>query len=159
MPDTVIQERELLVLVKMLGMLGSDQAGERAAAAAKVDAWVKQRGLAWAELLIPPEDAPVEVEVKVGGRKTASAGPPPPGNTYQVPPGAGGVHDWSRGPAWGSLVEEFLSSHTGHLRGDRELNFMVDQLDRAGKYGNSTRLSDKQENWMRDILGRAGLTW
>lgn len=156
-----VQEKDLLVLAKLLGMLGTDNPHERAAFAAKAHAWVSQRGLQWVELLVPPEGAPVEVEVNVGGRKTASAGPghAPPGNGASPGANGAGVHNWARGPAWGSLVEEMLANHTAHLRGSRENSFLADQLARAMQYGNSTRLSDKQEGWLRDILGRAGLTW
>lgn len=39
------------LLAKVLGMLGSEHAGERAAAAAKADAMVKEAGLTWAQVL------------------------------------------------------------------------------------------------------------
>ena len=37
-------------LVKLLGMLGSDQAGERDAAAPSIERLRKERGLSWAEI-------------------------------------------------------------------------------------------------------------
>ena len=40
-------------LAKLLGMLGSDQAGERAAAAAKADQLIRQHGLQWADVVAP----------------------------------------------------------------------------------------------------------
>lgn len=62
------QERQRLAAI--LGMLGSDHAGERAAAALQAEAFRKRHGLTWSELLAlspaapPPEPAP--------------AAPPPP---------------------------------------------------------------------------------
>jgi hypothetical protein len=41
-------------LVKLLGMLGSAYDGERASAAAKVDALVRSLGLTWRDLITPP---------------------------------------------------------------------------------------------------------
>jgi hypothetical protein len=46
-------------LVKILGLLGSDQAGERASAAAKADALVRSAGLTWRDVVMPsPPIAP-----------------------------------------------------------------------------------------------------
>ena len=50
---TVLHERDLLVLVKLLGMLGTENPHERAAAGAKVHAWVTSRGLEWARVADP----------------------------------------------------------------------------------------------------------
>lgn len=58
-----VTERDVLTLAKMLGLLGSDQVGERAAAALKAHQWVVSRGLAWKEVLLP-EAAGVSVRVK-----------------------------------------------------------------------------------------------
>ncbi len=44
-------------LAKILGMLGSDHDGERAAAALKADHFVKQAGLTW-EAIVSPNRAP-----------------------------------------------------------------------------------------------------
>ena len=41
-------------LLKCLGMLGSDQAGERSAAALKADQIVRSNGLTWADLIRVP---------------------------------------------------------------------------------------------------------
>lgn len=38
---------------KMLGMLGSDQAGERSAAALKCSSWLRDRGLTWSDVTLP----------------------------------------------------------------------------------------------------------
>ena len=46
-------------LAAILGMLGSDQLGERAAAALKAEAFRKKHGLTWEELIAIP--APTEV--------------------------------------------------------------------------------------------------
>ena len=42
-------------LVKLLGMLGSDHAGERAAAALKADQLVRANGLTWPDLIRVPQ--------------------------------------------------------------------------------------------------------
>lgn len=170
MSEPVVTERDLLVLAKLLAMLGTENPHERAAFAAKAHAWVTQRGMEWAKLLIPPEPPEVEVSVNVGGRPSASSSRPPhQGNgAAQKPAGgpqAGGHsnsatgHNWARGPAWGPLVEEMLARHAAKLKGDREATFLTDQLGRAMLYGNGVRMSDKQEAWLRDILGRVALTW
>ena len=186
----VLHERDLLVLAKMLAMLGTSNDAERSVVGAKVHAWVTQRGVVWADLLIPPEPPEVEVSVNVGGRPAAASGN---GQAHAAPQrsaqgaqgpystsygtqgshtqaqaraaaGAGGPfppppHNWAPGPAWGPLVEAMLQLHGHKLKGDREVEFLTDQMGRGMKYGNGTRLSDKQEAWMRDILGRASLTW
>jgi hypothetical protein len=41
------------LLAKVCGLFGSDQAGERSAAAAKADALVRKHGLSWRQLLEP----------------------------------------------------------------------------------------------------------
>ena len=49
-------------LAKLLGMLGSDHAGERAAAALKADELVKREGLRWCDVIQPREPVAVECE-------------------------------------------------------------------------------------------------
>jgi len=89
---------ELARLLKLLGMLGSEHSGERAAAALKAHQFVESRELTWAELL-DPADAPLPI-VSVGVaaanpaprpapqprpiRPRPSAPPPPPSNP--IPP-------------------------------------------------------------------------
>ena len=120
----VLHERDLLVLAKMLAMLGTSNDAERSVVGAKVHAWVTQRGVVWADLLIPPEPPEVEVSVNVGGRPAAASGngqarahtSPHPGSQKpaQAPPGAqhsnsATGHNWARGPAWGPLAETMLA--------------------------------------------------
>ena len=193
----ILHERDLLVLVKLLAMLGTENPHERAAAGAKVHAWVTQRGLEWGKLLIPEEPPEVEVSVSVGGARatrpaSASAyasGPYTQASPFSSGPGVGGGaqapfataqaayaaqqaraahsasqgaaqgHPWANGPAWGKLVEDMLANHADKLKGDREVTFLSDQLARAKAYGSTVRISEKQLAWLRDILGRAGLTW
>jgi hypothetical protein len=164
----VLHERDLLVLAKMLAMLGTSNDAERSVVGAKVHAWVTQRGVVWADLLIPPEPPEVEVKVNVGGRPAAAAGNgqahAAPQRPAQAPPGpqhsnSATGHNWARGPAWGALAEQMLAQHADRLKGDRERTFLADQLSRAMTFGNGVRISDKQEAWLRDILGRASLTW
>lgn len=136
-----IPDKDLALLVKLLGMLGSDNPHERAAFGARADAWVRERGLTWEALLLPAAQEPAR-----GGRAASGNGAAPP-------------RDWASGPAWGPLVADVLVNHPDLLRGDRELSFLESQLARAIQYGSSTWISEKQELWLRDILGRAGLTW
>jgi hypothetical protein len=159
MPPLPVLRKDLLVLAKMLGMLGTSNDAERSVVGAKVHAWVTQRGVVWADLLIPPEPPEVEVSVNVGGRPSAA-----PQRPAQAPPGpqhsnSATGHNWARGPAWGALAEQMLANHADRLKGDRERTFLTDQLSRAMTFGNGVRISDKQEAWLRDILGRASLTW
>jgi hypothetical protein len=160
----VLHERDLLVLAKMLAMLGTSNDAERSVVGAKVHAWVTQRGVIWADLLIPPEPPEVEVSVNVGGRPAGHTPHPGPQRPAQAahaapPPSQPAPHNWASGPAWGPLVEAMLQLHGHRLKGDREVTFLADQMKRAMMYGNGTRISDKQEAWLRDILGRASLTW
>jgi hypothetical protein len=167
----VLHERDLLVLAKMLGMLGTSNDAERSVVGAKVHAWVTQRGVIWADLLIPPEPPEVEVSVNVGGRPAAAPQrptQPPPGagngsgpRPAQAPPGGSGGQSWGHTtfPGWKVLAEKMLKDHAPLLRGTKENQFLADQIARALQYGNGVRISDKQEAWLRDILGRASLTW
>lgn len=64
----MINDIERQRLAAILGMLGSEHAGERAAAALQAEAFRKKHGLTWAELLaLRPEDLHSE-----------SSQPPPP---------------------------------------------------------------------------------
>ena len=55
-------------LIKLLGMLDSAHAGERAAAALKVCEWVRAHNITWAELLDPIAAPPV-LSVSVGDQR------------------------------------------------------------------------------------------
>lgn len=55
---TVLTAAERTKLVRMLGMLGSEFEGERAAAALKADKLVRSRGLTWEALLDAPPPRP-----------------------------------------------------------------------------------------------------
>ena len=57
-----MQRRSLTKLVRILGLLGSDQPGERASAAQAAHRLVTSLGVTWMELLEPP---PAEVKTKV----------------------------------------------------------------------------------------------
>ncbi len=149
MPPPPVLRKDLLVLAKMLGMLGTASDHERAVVGAKVNAWVTQRGLVWTDLLVPVEPE----EARAAPQRPAQA---PPGPQHS---NSATGHNWARGPAWGALAEQMLAQHADRLKGDRERAFLTDQLSRAMTFGNGVRISDKQEAWLRDILGRAGLTW
>jgi hypothetical protein len=64
-------------LAGILGMLGSDHAGERAAAALQAEAFRRRHGLTWAELLALPEPTPEPPEWTP---------PPPPETPAWTPP-------------------------------------------------------------------------
>jgi len=55
---TTLQRRDLNRLIRILGLLGSDQPGERAAAAAQAHRLLMSLGVTWADVLDP---APREV--------------------------------------------------------------------------------------------------
>jgi hypothetical protein len=168
MPDSVesvrqITERELQVLVKMLGLLGSDQAGERAAAALKVDQWVRTRGLDWSELLIPPEPEPEPVAVRV----TDAPFDVTSGTAAFTQAQAAAKAHWAAAQAaaqavpgldWVPQAESLLLMQPQVLRGSGERLFLESQIQRAKLYGPRMRLSDKQRAWLADILARVGFT-
>jgi hypothetical protein len=62
-------------LARILGMLGSDQAGEQAAAAFQAEAFRKRHGLTWAQLLTLP---PVEVAPEPVWESPPESPPPEP---------------------------------------------------------------------------------
>jgi hypothetical protein len=161
-PVTQITERELQVLVKMLGLLGSDQAGERAAAALKVDQWVKTRGLSWSELLIPPEEPePVAVRVTDSpyGADTSPFTHSRAAAFAQANQAAQQTYAAAAArPDWVAHAEAVLLLQPQVLRGSGERNFLESQIQRAKLYGHGVRLSDKQRAWLADILARVGFT-
>lgn len=211
-----VTEAQVTQLVKMLRLLGSDQMGERAAAAAKVHAWVQAKGLDWKEMLLPEEVLP-QVTVKVGGvdiqakqlqgevdqlrqrlaieqrtrldvelrlgdalqkadtadrklqelRDAVRRQPPAPHNPHK--PGfaqAQAAHeafhivvDDLDAIPWVAHAQAVLDDHPELLRSPREVQFLRDQIARAQTYGAQMRISDRQDAWLRAILGRAGITW
>jgi len=62
-------------------------------------------------------------------------------------------------PAWGALVDQMLADHELLIRSPKERQFLLDQQERALRYGGSARLTERQEAWLRAILQRVGLTW
>jgi hypothetical protein len=66
-------------LVKLLGMLGSDHDGERAAAARLADQHRRKSGLTWGDLVLPlAEDRPRKARKPRKPRKAKPAPPPQP---------------------------------------------------------------------------------
>jgi hypothetical protein len=59
-------------LAKILGMLGSAHAGERAAAAAKADALVKAAGATWRDVIMPSPPTAPQLEDALDWRRTAA---------------------------------------------------------------------------------------
>lgn len=66
---TTLTHADRVKLVRMLGMLGSEFQGERAAAALKADKLVRSRGLTWEALLDAPASRP---------SRSYTQPPPPP---------------------------------------------------------------------------------
>jgi hypothetical protein len=62
-------------------------------------------------------------------------------------------------PAWGALVDQMLADHAPLIRSPKERQFLLDQQERALRYGGSARLTERQEAWLRAILQRAGMDW
>jgi hypothetical protein len=50
-------------LVRVLGMLGSEHMGERAAAAAKADELVRAAGITWSDIVVPASLEPLQGRV------------------------------------------------------------------------------------------------
>jgi hypothetical protein len=65
-------------LAAILGMLGSDHAGERAAAALQAEAFRRRHRLTWTELLAIQPEPPLP--------DPPPSGPPPPPEPWAVPP-------------------------------------------------------------------------
>src|SRR4051812_35673582 len=61
---TSVKPATLTKLIRILGLLGSDHAGERASAALAAHKLVGTLGLSWRELLEHPQVAPSKVVVK-----------------------------------------------------------------------------------------------
>jgi len=151
---------------------------------------VKDRGLAWSDVILPPPPPPVTVRVRGEGdswmnsmaqmaaqaqaREAAAqamaqaaqaraqaqaqaqawrAQAQPPSSSFTAAPQA------AQGPPWQGPAGVMAAQHTNLLKGSKEAEFLNSQLARAQAYGTAVRLSVKQEAWLRDILGRAGLGW
>ncbi len=68
----VISPSDADKLAKLLGMLGSNQLGERASAAQKADEFVRGKGLTWFDVILP---APVAQEVAAPKEEAADDTP------------------------------------------------------------------------------------
>lgn len=59
---------------------------------------------------------------------------------------------------WQAVAQELLTRHAqgipGVLRGTREQQFLADILTRG-----FNALTTAQEQWLRDIAGRCGMSW
>jgi hypothetical protein len=62
MPAARLDDATIDRLAKILGMLGSAHAGERAAAAAKADELVKSVGLTWRDIIMPSPPTVPQIE-------------------------------------------------------------------------------------------------
>ena len=91
-----MNENERRRLAAILGMLGSNQAGERDAAAMQAEAFRKKHGLTWSELLsLPPID---HVDRDPPGAKPERPSPRPESRAQQgsPPPGEDTHNDTAR---------------------------------------------------------------
>lgn len=191
-----IPEEELGRLIRILGMLGSASAGERAAAALKAAEWVKAHQTDWQTLLLPPVVVNPVVSVGVGDvPRPAPQKPVQPAQAYPSPyapnvaaavqaamaqqaavhnPYTGGLGNsyaqagWTNfntvgnvagipagaQPNWQTAAVAVLTHFTSVLKGPKELDFVKSLLARGWP-----KLTDKQADWLRDICGRAGLSW
>ena len=129
---SALEARELARLVKLLGMLGSDQPGERAAAALKADQWVKAHGVSWQALLTPPKSPPAVRRPRAAPRKPVQP---------------------VRLAGWQDVAAELLARPGGLLRTADQA--FVQSLLLRGYPG----LTPKQTEWLRDLAERAGLSW
>ena len=86
-----VTDKKLDLLIRCLGMLGSDQDGEVMAAGRKAHMMVQAMGLDWQTLLTPPEETPT-VSVNVGGKPAGGTTSPPP----PPPPPPPGSNSWAR---------------------------------------------------------------
>ena len=59
---TALTEADRVRLVKLLGMLGSDHAGERDSAGVAAHRLIKSLGMTWAQVLAPPPPPPRQVD-------------------------------------------------------------------------------------------------
>lgn len=76
------------------------------------------------------------------------------GAAQATPVNAPGVNPWPAG-GWQHVAWELLESTVpGIFRGAREREFVSDVLGRG-----FPRLTSAQETWLRDIAGRAGMSW
>lgn len=139
-------------IVKIAGMLGSDQLGERAAAAERLSALLAKEKLTWEQIVMPTAVLPSNLEQAVQAAYSAGfadgvqemleqeeeqpAPPPPPPpqrRTFRV------------------VAGEILDHYEERLMGDREANF-VHQMCLQNR-----ALSTKQAKWLRDICDRIGV--
>lgn len=67
---------ELGKLIRILGLLGSEHAGERAAAALKAVEWLQKAGTSWEALLVPPPLLPAVVSVGASEEGHSGGGVP-----------------------------------------------------------------------------------
>lgn len=136
-----LSESDLARFIKLCGMLGSAHAGERDAACVKVNTFLAEHKLSWADVLVPPPSLPV-VTVTVGD---------------EVPEAPAPSHDQYGNliaPGWRQAALYVLQHAAAVLKGDRELDFVESLVQRSRPY-----LSAAQEKWLRDIALRAGVTW
>src|SRR4051812_18279276 len=119
-------------LVRLLGMLGSDFDGERAAAAAKADELVRDLGLTWDAVVASPALAPPP--------------PPPP----PVPPPSSNWTGWTgwRRPAHQRAAGACLRAPTRWTAWERKFLASVEA---------QPSISEKQRAILAELAARAGV--
>jgi hypothetical protein len=115
-------------LAKLLGLLGSDHAGERAAAALKADELLKREGLRWCDVIRPREPLAVETSNNSNSAET--------------------VFRPSENDDWRAMVRACMAQ-AAELSA-RELQFVRTMTRWRGEP------TDKQFEWLESIYERIG---
>ena len=161
-----ITDKNICQLAKLLGMAASDNDGEAANAGRLANKLLLTMGVSWQELLTPPEEAPLQVNVSVGG-KPAAAPPPPPPPPQSGPAGTQPINRKYRGGGSArqqymaahvppgrhrDLANELLRYHAHVFRDSKEADFVNDITAIMGDF-----LTNRQYLWLAAIAQRAGL--
>jgi hypothetical protein len=124
-----LDPRSIERLVKLLGMLGSNHDGERAAAALKANALVREHGLVWSDVIpAAPEQSSSSYRQEHARRWEHDAA------------GADQTVDWH-------IMRGFCAQHSNLLR-SREQEFIDDIAGWRGA------LTEKQNAWLIAIYTR-----
>lgn len=177
---------EIGKLIRILGLLASEHAGERAAAALKATEWLQKAGTSWEALLIPPPLLPAVVSVGTTGEEHSAGGVPrarkrrsnfSPG-ANATPPGQSGVHvppqaapgpgpsqvpptgSGQAPPPVGALGswQACAQAVLSHYPNVLRGSKEQDFVSQLLQRGQSA-LTPKQAIWLQDICARAGVSW
>jgi len=175
-----ITAADLERLIGLLGMMGSAHDGEAENARRLANAWVAKHKVDWRTLLLL--EVPAQT-VSVGGNKltwqqeAAMAGWTDPTESARLQSEVIAAHDKARAAeaearaarlaasggaaptgvmaSWRDAAQSVMDYYPHVLRGTRESDFLTSRLSNR----RWATLTPAQEQWMRDICGRAGLSW